>query len=65
MSKGTKRERGKPINRLLTIENKLMVTRREVGRGWVKLVMEINKCTCDEQQVFHVSVEINITLYIN
>ena len=28
-----KRERGKPRNRLLTIENTLMVTRREVGEG--------------------------------
>ena len=28
-----KRERDKPRNRLLTIENKLMVTRGEVGRG--------------------------------
>ena len=27
------RERGKPRNRLLTIENKLLVTRGEVGRG--------------------------------
>ena len=30
MSKG-KRERGKPRNRFLTVENKLMVTRGEVG----------------------------------
>ena len=28
-----KRERGKPRNRLLTTENKLMVTRGEVGGG--------------------------------
>ena len=28
-----KRERGKPRNRLFAIENKLMVTRGEVGRG--------------------------------
>ena len=27
------KERGKPRNRLITIGNKLMVTRREVGRG--------------------------------
>ena len=33
MSKGKKRERGKPRNRLLTIENKLMVTRREAVLG--------------------------------
>ena len=33
MSKGEKRERDKPRNRLLTIENKLMVTRGEVGGG--------------------------------
>ena len=32
-----KREkRDKSGNRLLTIENKLMVTRAEVGEGWVK-----------------------------
>jgi len=28
-----RKERDKPRNRLLTIENKLMVTRRDVGRG--------------------------------
>ena len=39
MSKGVK-ERGKPGNRLLTIENKLMVAREEyvgiseIGDGW-------------------------------
>ena len=35
MSKGEKKERksGKPRNRLLTIENKLKVSRREVGGG--------------------------------
>ena len=27
------RERGTPRNRLLTVENKLMVTREKVGRG--------------------------------
>ena len=31
MSKGKKRERRKPRNRLLTIGNKLMVTKGEVG----------------------------------
>ena len=30
------RERGKPRNKLLTIENKMMVTSGEVGEGWVK-----------------------------
>ena len=28
-----KKERGKPRNRIFTMENKLMVTRREVGGG--------------------------------
>jgi len=36
MRKGKKREKGKPRNRLLAIENKLMVTRMEAGwGGWV------------------------------
>jgi len=30
------REKDKPRNRLLTIENKLMVVRGEVGGGWLK-----------------------------
>ena len=34
---GERRERGKLRNRLLTIENKLMVTRREVGGGMGEL----------------------------
>ena len=48
MSKEEERkERGKTRNRLLTIENKLMVTRGEVG-GWG---MGIKEGTCDEHQV--------------
>ena len=35
--RGEKRERGKPRNRLLTVENNLMVTRREVGGGVGKI----------------------------
>ena len=31
-----KRESDKPRNRFLNMENKLMVTRGEVGGGWVK-----------------------------
>ena len=34
-----KREREKPRNRLLTIENTLTVTEKEVGGGWVKQVI--------------------------
>ena len=58
-SKGEKtKERGKPRNRLLTIEIKLMVTRGEVGRGMVKYVMGLKECTCcDEHQVLYISVE--------
>ena len=42
MRKGErKRVRQKQRNRLLNTENKLMVTRREVGRGWVKEVTGI------------------------
>ena len=39
MSKGKRkeRERGNPRNRLLTLGNKLMVTRWEVGRGMVEI----------------------------
>ena len=29
-------KRGKPRNRLFTIENKVMVARGEVGGGWMK-----------------------------
>ena len=70
--KQRERERGrdKPKSRLLTIENKLMVTSR-MG-GWVKQVMGIKKCTCNEQWVLYGSVEslnstakTNITLYVN
>ena len=56
---------GKPRNSLLTIENKLKVTRGEVCTG-------IKECTRDEHQVFYGSVEslyctpgTNITLYLN
>ena len=33
MNTGEEKERGKPTNRLFTIENKLMVTGREVVKG--------------------------------
>ena len=48
---------GKPRNRLLTIENTLMVTRGEVGERWVKWMMGIKEGTCDEHWVLYVSVE--------
>ena len=35
-TKMNKEKRDKPKNRLLTIENKLVVTRGEVRGGWVK-----------------------------
>ena len=55
MSKGEKeKERGKPINRLLTLENKLMVTRERWVGGWA---MSIKECICDEHQVMNGSVE--------
>ena len=61
------KKRGKPRNRLLTIEKKLMVTRGELGgemercgemwrdvERWVKLVMQIKEHTChDEYQVMY------------
>ena len=47
MSKGEKK-RDKPKKRLLTIENKLMLTIGEVDGGWIKWVMGIKECTyCD------------------
>jgi len=58
-----KREGGKPRNRLSTIDNKMMVTRREV-EGWIDLVSfgdEGLECTyCDEYRVLHGSVEITL-----
>ena len=35
-NKRTERKIDKPKTRLLTIENKLVVSRREAGGGWVK-----------------------------
>ena len=62
-------KRGKPRNRLSTIENKLMVTIGEVGGTQV---MRIKDCICHEHQVLYISVEslyctpeTNITLYVN
>ena len=45
MNKGGKRERNKPRDRLLTLENKLLVTvEGEGGEGeWVKQVMGIKE----------------------
>ena len=50
MSKRGKK-RDKPRRRLLTIKNKLMVTREEGVTGWVKWVMGIKECTCDKHWV--------------
>ena len=51
----------------LTVENKLMVTRGEMGGG-----MGFKGCTCDEHWMLYVSVEslnctheTNIMLYVN
>ena len=64
-------KRGKPRNRFLTIENKLMVIRGEVVGGlMIEWRIEIKEHTCgDEHRVLYVSVEslsctpeINITL---
>ena len=67
MNKEKKKE-DKPKNRLLTIENKLMVTRGEVGGG----MGEIGEGDHDEHWVMYGSVEslyctpeTNITLYVN
>ena len=42
------RLRGKPRNRLLAMENKLIVTRREVSGRIVKWMMRNKECTYDE-----------------
>ena len=62
----------KPRNRLLTTENKLMVTRGEVGGGWARWVMGIKEgVCCDEHWVLFVNSklnstpETNLTLYVN
>ena len=72
ISKGEKQERkrNKPRNRLVTTENKLMVTRREWLGGWVKKVMRIKEGTCDEHILLYGSGEYctlaaNITLYVH
>ena len=56
-AKQNKLEKDKPRNRLLSIEKKLMVTRKKVGGEWVKQVMWIQECTCDEYQVMYGSTE--------
>lgn len=68
-----KGERCKSRNRFLTIKNKLMVTKGEVGWGWVKWVMGIKECTYQEEhRVGYGSVEslscipeTNVTLYVS
>jgi len=43
------KERGEKTNQetiLLITENKLMATREEGVRGWVKWVIGIKECTC-------------------
>ena len=48
------RERDKPRNRLVTMENTLMVTRGEVLGGWGKQVMGMKEGTCcDEHGVMY------------
>ena len=39
----------KPRNRLLTLQNTLMVTRWEMGGGGVKQVMGMRECICDDE----------------
>ena len=73
MSKGDKKT-NQETDRLLTIENRLRVTRGEVGGdgGWVKLVMGIKEYTCCDEylvlygivEILYCTPEINITLYV-
>lgn len=53
MRKGRKREKNKPKNRLLTRENKLMVSRGELDGGWVKSVMGNKEYTYGEHWVMY------------
>ena len=48
MSKGKKRERKRERQTKIQTLNyrRQTVTRGEVGRGWVKQVMEIKECIC-------------------
>lgn len=44
MQKGKKKKKSdKPRNRLLNIENKLMITRGKVSGGWVMQILKMNK----------------------
>ena len=56
-------EGGKPRNRSLTLENKLMVTREEVGGGWVKQVMGIKDSICHDEHWVTVMYGIVESLY--
>lgn len=44
-----KRQRDKPINRLFTLEDTLLVTRGELGRGRGIQGMEIKEDTCPDE----------------
>ena len=65
-----KKKRKANHQRLLTLGNKLRVTRGEVGGRWAKWVMDIEG-TCNEHCVLDISdvslnsPETNITLYVN
>ena len=52
-----KKEGGKPRNRLLITENKLMVTRWEVWGEWGEQGIGIQEGTCDEHWVMYGSAE--------
>ena len=53
------RQREKARNRFLTIENKLMATRREGVGVWVKWLMRIKEeFICDELRVMYGTVKL-------
>ena len=50
MSKGKEREREKPRNRPLTLENKLVVAREEGVEGWVREGVGIEEYTSHDKK---------------
>ena len=55
--KKRERKRGKPRNRLLTIEKTFMVIRGEADGGRGKEVIRIKECTFDEQWMIYGSAK--------
>ena len=71
--KNKDRKKDKPMKRLLNIENKLMVIRREVGGGVGDRSDGFKECTCHDGpwgmyrmiESPYCTSQANITLYVN